>query len=446
MTDSIWIYSIKINLSISILYLIYVVFFSRTTFHKLNRFVLLFSLFFSICSPFLAYNFIPSDGYSIHVEDWLLDQEEMFVDWQTDQGEAALVTVNSKLPIFPLTLVYTLIVGLLFFRFIRQIYGIVRLKQKAIKIDCSEEPCYVVNHRDAPFSFFNWIFLSKIPESRPKQQYIIKHEKAHARQLHTLDLLVCELYCIIFWFNPFVFFIKRSLKTVHEYLADEDAARVNAEKKAYLQLLLECVTTSSSVGMSSNFYWLTIKKRIKMITKNKTPRTKKMAYLLLVPALAMIIQSFSGFQGERTPGNSLADKSNIPSISPIQSELVRKTSGFGMRIHPIDKTEKMHNGIDLSAPEGTPVVSTADGRVVKTEFIEENKGYGRLLVIQHDETYSTMYAQLSAFKVKTGDVVKKGQVVGLVGSSGISTGSHLHYMLIKNGEKVDPEPYMGINF
>lgn len=127
-----------------------------------------------------------------------------------------------------------------------------------------------------------------------------------------------------------------------------------------------------------------------------------------------------------------------PSISPLNGQY-EVSSHFGMRHHPLLNTEKMHKGIDFKAPLGTPVVATADGVVIKAEHFKS--GYGKHIIIRHDDQFQTLYAQLSAMEVKEGDEVKKGQAIGAVGNSGTSTGSHLHYEVIKEGMQQDPAHY-----
>ncbi len=128
-----------------------------------------------------------------------------------------------------------------------------------------------------------------------------------------------------------------------------------------------------------------------------------------------------------------------PTISPLKGEF-KITSGFGNRMHPIKKKPKMHKGVDFKAPMGTEVVATSDGIVEKV--VSNTSGYGKHIVIKHDEHFKTLYAQLSRMDVKKGDHVKKGQVIGAVGSSGFSTGPHLHYEVIKDGEHQNPELYL----
>jgi hypothetical protein len=125
---------------------------------------------------------------------------------------------------------------------------------------------------------------------------------------------------------------------------------------------------------------------------------------------------------------------NIPSVMPLNDYEI--TSTFGPRMDPFTQKRKHHFGIDLKAPVGAPVIATADGTVI--ELKEQPEGYGKFVVISHDDQYQTRYAQLSAFKVSIGSKVKQGNVIGLVGNSGRSTAPHLHYEVIRDGKRIDP--------
>lgn len=128
-----------------------------------------------------------------------------------------------------------------------------------------------------------------------------------------------------------------------------------------------------------------------------------------------------------------------PSIQPINNKnLNRIASGFGYRIDPIYKTQKFHEGLDFSAPEGTPIYATAEGRIIKREF---NAGYGNHIVIDHGYGYQTLYGHMHSYNVKIGQHVYRGEVIGFVGNTGKSVGPHCHYEVIKNHVKVDPVYY-----
>jgi murein DD-endopeptidase MepM/ murein hydrolase activator NlpD len=133
---------------------------------------------------------------------------------------------------------------------------------------------------------------------------------------------------------------------------------------------------------------------------------------------------------------------SIPSIRPVKILVkdIEALSGFGMRIHPIHKIAKMHTGIDFTAPTGTPIYTTGDGTV--EEATTDGSGYGQHVIINHGFGYKTLYGHMSVMKVRTGQKVKRGELIGLVGSTGSSTGPHCHYEVIHNDEKINPINYV----
>jgi len=116
----------------------------------------------------------------------------------------------------------------------------------------------------------------------------------------------------------------------------------------------------------------------------------------------------------------------------------RLSSSFGMRKHPIDGYNKMHKGTDFAAPLGTPIMASGDGIITRAKWCG---GGGNCIKIKHNSTYETIYAHMLKFAngIKTGLRVKQGQVIGYVGSTGKSTGPHLHYEVIKNGKKINSQ-------
>ncbi len=129
----------------------------------------------------------------------------------------------------------------------------------------------------------------------------------------------------------------------------------------------------------------------------------------------------------------------IPAIQPISNkDLNRIASGFGYRLHPILKIGRMHAGLDFTAPIGTPIYATADGRVSTTEY---NGGYGNHVVINHGFGIETLYGHMSAIKVRVGENVKRGEIIGYVGNTGLSSGPHCHYEVHRKGNPVDPIYY-----
>ena len=127
----------------------------------------------------------------------------------------------------------------------------------------------------------------------------------------------------------------------------------------------------------------------------------------------------------------------IPSRMPVEG--VKMTSDYGMRVHPVLGGRRAHKGVDLAAPAGTPVYATADGTVGMAQWYSS---YGKYVSIEHGADLETRYAHLSNYIVAPGQSVKKGQLIGYIGTTGRSTGPHLHYEVRVAGEAVNPVPYM----
>jgi murein DD-endopeptidase MepM/ murein hydrolase activator NlpD len=130
---------------------------------------------------------------------------------------------------------------------------------------------------------------------------------------------------------------------------------------------------------------------------------------------------------------------SIPAIMPVSNkDLKRTASGWGMRMHPIYRIPRFHYGMDFTAPTGTDVFATGNG-IVKE--IGRDGGYGNIVVIDHGYGYETLYGHLLKARVKVGQMINRGDVIGFIGSSGASTAPHLHYEVMKNGQKVNPQNY-----
>ncbi|MFQ3332624.1 MAG: murein DD-endopeptidase MepM/ murein hydrolase activator NlpD [Thalassomonas sp.] len=127
----------------------------------------------------------------------------------------------------------------------------------------------------------------------------------------------------------------------------------------------------------------------------------------------------------------------LPAIQPVSNKnLSRMASGYGYRIHPIYKTRKLHAGMDFSAKTGTPIYATGDGKIYKVR--KSRRGYGNHVIIDHGYGYKTLYAHMTKYVVRRGQKVKRGEVIGYVGSTGTSVAPHLHYEVHKDGRKINP--------
>ena len=145
------------------------------------------------------------------------------------------------------------------------------------------------------------------------------------------------------------------------------------------------------------------------------------------------------FKDKKSEGHyDLNGKSIKKALMKTPINGARLSSSFGMRKHPIDGFNKMHRGTDFAAPKGTPIMASGDGVIIRAKWCG---GGGNCIKIKHNSTYSTVYAHLSKFgrRIKEGVRVKQGQIIGYVGSTGMSTGPHLHYEVIESGKKINSQ-------
>ncbi len=420
---------LKSNIVFTVLYFVYILLFSNNTFHNLNRILLLFIIAISCILPFISIDFnfnqviyltqeIPNlKGHSIFNENTPLI---------TQDGESLFWT-KSK------TIYLTYLIGVLFIigRLVFNLIKLFKIKKESKKVNDGDFKL-IYSKSNSYFSFFNWIFIP-IGKKDNTNESIINHEKLHGIKKHSFDLIIAEIFKALLWFNPLVYFFQKNLKTIHEYQVDK-AVLQKQSLTSYLQVILNNLPSKNKVKIYNYFGELTIKKRIKMITKNKTSNWNLLKYTAIIPIIAALLMSFN-FKNDNLE--------NTPSILPINKGSYHKISSkFGKRMHPILKKERFHNGIDFTAKIGTEIRATADG-IVSTAT-RSKKGYGIMVIIKHNDTFETLYSQMRNYIVSVGERVKKGQVIGYVGNSGNSTGPHLHYEVRKNNEPVNPEDFFSI--
>jgi murein DD-endopeptidase MepM/ murein hydrolase activator NlpD len=185
---------------------------------------------------------------------------------------------------------------------------------------------------------------------------------------------------------------------------------------------------------------LEVKKEVRLINSlGETELANSMTNQLNNLSLRLAFQSKSYMDIENMVKNKEKLLLAIPAIQPVSNkDLTKIASGFGMRVHPILKIYRPHNGLDFTAPSGSPIYATADGKVDKAEF---NGGFGNHIVIKHGYGFETLYGHMVKMKARAGESVKRGDVIGYVGSTGLSSGPHCHYEVHRNSVPIDPIYY-----
>jgi hypothetical protein len=266
----------------------------------------------------------------------------------------------------------------LFFKLIISVAQFIRIKNQA-EVIRSGKIKIVKAKGVSPCSFFHYIFL---PDGWCNE-LIIEHEKAHIHQLHWVDLLFAELVSLLLWFNPFVFLYKNALKLQHEYLTDSEIVKNETSLRTYLECMLQQVETVSFSHLTNHFYCKTIKKRIIMITKNKTSKKHYAVYLLALPIIGLLAMAFT--------------TKNIQSRSAAENQSVSATSAYDLPagwFKAGDTPKSYDMGIDKGAgPDG--------GNAATINSIDKDiKGFGTLMQDCLPDKYWGKRVRMSAY-VKT---------------------------------------------
>ncbi|WP_440121596.1 peptidoglycan DD-metalloendopeptidase family protein [Tenacibaculum sp. Ill] len=434
------IYLIQSSLVFSCLYLLYIIVGSRVTFHKVNRFILLLIPVVALLAPLSYLLTFETSSTIIQIpqfNEFVTNGETILVD---TIEETSTQTYNFKTILFGL---YLLGSSLIFLRLLHSLLLLFQLKkQSGVTLENNYQ--LIQTNHTSTFSFFNWIFISK--HVHPTEStLIIAHEKAHVQLKHSIDVLFAEVYIVLFWFNPLVYAYRKSLKSIHEYQADSWVLNGPIKTSNYLQALLQNIEkeTAHTNNLYSYFNQSVIKKRIDMITKKPTAKVYKLTYSVFIMGAASLCLAFTKpnttekLLPSTTPQLAKEFVLEPPTLFPVQGKSKNDiSSSYGKRRNPLKKGKKMmHKGIDIKAPIGTPVIATADGVVAKAA--DQNK-WGNLIVIEHSDGYQTWYAHLQKFNVTENQSVKKGDVIGYVGNTGASLGSHLHYEVHYKEAQVNP--------
>jgi biotin carboxyl carrier protein len=430
-------YVFKVSLCLIVFYTFYMLALKNTSFFMLNRLYLLLGITASFIIPILKFSIF--EGQTVQIITSIIDTRLIEPEYNYFQPKNISNEVNLFNHSMILSVIYFSGVSVLFLKLLFSIVRTIRLKNNSETYRIGKTKIVKIES-DVPFSFFNMIFLPK-NENNP---LIIEHEMTHIRQFHWFDLVLTEIVSLLLWFNPFVVLYKQSLKLQHEYLADSGVTQNTSQIENYLGCMLQQIKVSSSGELSSNFYCKTFKKRIIMITKNKTSVKYFGIYLLVIPLIGLLLFAFTNSRYNRASTSKVevsesADKFQ-PSIYPVDSKKITHVAEYGKRTNPITKKNDFHSGIDFAISEGENLIATANGNVIESNYDLKKGNY---LLIKHNNTYSTFYSHFKIASVKVGDKIEKGQTIGITGNTGTySTGPHVHYEVLKNGENVNPKDYM----
>ncbi|UXX80370.1 M56 family metallopeptidase [Reichenbachiella carrageenanivorans] len=332
MDKTIW-YLMESSVMLACLYALYVLVLRKETFFMLNRFYLIGIVLFSLIFPFLSFDFNPAPVAKIPIQEISKARTsyyDAFADWTYVQTSTAPIAPSPSLfseinwievALWMLIAVYLIGVVVCLSRTVltmQWIYGLIRRHSQAlfdnIKIVKLKNPM-------APFSFLNYVFVHEEMIGTTEFDHILAHERTHVQQLHSLDLIFVQLLAAFFWFNPVIWRLIKSLKTTHEYIADNNILNEGYSLVQYQTLLLRQLISNNSYGLVHNFNLSFIKKRITMMKNKKSGGFGKVkvagALAFTIVFSLVMIQCNSTTDEAEVDNTGLASSFELPKVQDV---------------------------------------------------------------------------------------------------------------------------------
>jgi hypothetical protein len=398
-------YLVKLTISLAVVWLFYQFILRRLTFYNSNRWYLLGYTFLSFFIPFINVSslvdnrpnelirFVPSvHQYTIALEEAAGCPVPI---WSTayDKWDFVAFTVM-------------VIAGILFIRFAIGFLSFLHIRRKAKLIWKGGVRIYQIDEDIIPFSFGNSIFINSNLHTESELQEIVRHEFVHVRQKHTIDIVWAEMLCIINWYNPFAWLLKRSIRQNLEFIADNKVIGNGIDKKQYQYLLLK-VLGNRQFSIATQFNFSSLKKRIAMMNKSKSAKRQLGRFLFLVPVLAIILLSFRHSFRE-TPG----EKTFIP---PVITDTIPDVTIINSKGYYIDIKDDNGNCTMLVKDKNKKEVK----RVLLTEWNAK------------DDYYRDLYGEILS---PTTERVKEKIKASNPGITNVSIKDNVATVTLKNGK------------
>lgn len=313
------VYLLKANIILALLYAFYRLLFKGDTFFGWRRAVLLCIVAISLVAPLPALQqrvqgLLPQAATGIPYADVLLPEFVITPDGTDAAGHAYWQPDV-------LAAIYAAGVLLLAGRMCIQLLAIARMAHRCRPMQVGGTRIRRLPDGMPPFSFFRWIFLCPTAHTPEELEEICTHEETHVRQWHSIDVMAGELVCILCWFNPFVWLLKREIRDNLEYLADRRVLARGHDPKTYQYHLLGLAYHKAAANIYNNFNVLPLKKRIKMMNKQKTKAIGRLKYLFFLPVAALLAAACSGNQKQEQPAQEPAQEQVAPPAEASTDEV-----------------------------------------------------------------------------------------------------------------------------
>jgi murein DD-endopeptidase MepM/ murein hydrolase activator NlpD len=441
------IYLIEAATAFGIMYAFYQNVFFQTTHFEWNRAYFYFAVFISLAIPLISFPFKIDFTSSVR-PDYILNPltGENLIIYREHTGIFSKIShwLNSGSYLNIKNILYIIYFsGVLRFLylFVRNQLEIYHLVKRSKTINHKKWIQVIIDENETAFSYFRYIFTGNNYEqlSIEEQKNVIEHEKIHAFELHSLDILLYELYEIIFWFNPFVRKAKKTLKDLHEYIVDIRITQ-SASKYRYADLLIKLSTGKPKTKLANLFSRNPLKDRIRLLAFPEGEQLKKFRFITGIPVIVFILITYSFIISNFNQAtNNLQITGKTAFSSPVDYGTEIISGYFENKELKSDDNYKIiaaHREITYATESYQQIKSCGDGEVAD---IKQEDDWGLMVVeitIIHNKKFSSKYKGLWKAKVAKGEKVKAEQLIGLMGDKRLY--ESFSFQLLQNGKPVNP--------
>ena len=380
-------YLLKVSIVLALFYLAYQFLLKNETFFKINRHFLIAGILTAFILPFVT--------LTDYVEITTIPIEET-VNQISGESVEESTNLNNWITIF--SIIYLIGVLILGINFIIQLISLSRLIKNNSVIKQGRFHHVKISRNIAPFSFFNYIFYNPERYSQGELSTIIKHEKAHSSQWHSIDVILCHIITIFTWMNPFSWLYKTNIKQNLEFLADESATKEIPSIKNYQYTLLKVSGNQFCAPIVNHFYNSLIKKRIVMLNKSKSKKSNSFKIMLILPLLAIFMVSFNtetiyvpitqSDQSSKTELSKLIEiiitkNTTDKELLKLKKDLLKKGVDFSYTVVHNSENEIIDIAVNFST-------TNKEGKKTKSSsnFSSDNEGIEPIHIVYNEDTHS----------------------------------------------------------
>ncbi len=441
------VYLIEAAIAFSIMYAFYQYVFFQTTHFEWNRAYFYFAVFISLALPLIPFPLKVDFSGSIH-PNYILNPVtgENLIIYREHTGIFTEIArwLNSGSYLNIRNIIYIIYFsGVLRFLylFVRNQLEIYYLVKHSKTINHKKWTQVLIDENETAFSYFRYIFTGKNYEqlSKEEQNKVLEHEKVHVFELHSLDILLYELYEIILWFNPFVRKAKKTLKDLHEYIVDVRITQ-SASKYRYADLLIKLSTGKPKTKLANLFSRNPLKDRIRLLAFPEGEQLKKFRFITGIPVIIFILLSYSFVISSFNLATNNLQITGKTAFSPPVDYGTGIISGYfenkELKSNDNYKIIAAHREITYATESYQEIKSCGDGEVAD---ITQKDDWGLIIVeitIKHNKKFSSKYKGLWKSKVEKGEKVKAEQIIGLMGDKRLY--ESFSFQLLQNGKSVNP--------